>query len=127
MADTDHLKCFLSGVKPTGKNIGIGTYAKVFEVEFCGRSYAAKEIHATLTESMKQEGFEHGSYASSDLWFEKMKKVFIAECQHNCTLAHENLIRVLGLYDSGVTSVRARERISGVGDGANAVQPYVIG
>lgn len=46
---------YLSGVKLGRKDIGIGAYAKVFEVEFCGGSYAAKQIHATLRESMKQE------------------------------------------------------------------------
>ena len=81
---------YLSGVKPVGKDIGIGAYAKVFEVEFCGGSYAAKQIHVTLTESMKQEEFK------------RTKEVFIAECLQNRVLAHENLIRVLGLYDSGV-------------------------
>lgn len=38
---------------------------------------------------MKQEGFE------------RMKELFIAECQQNTMLGHENLIRVLGMYDSG--------------------------
>ena len=101
MANDSH---YLSGVKPSGKIIGTGAYANVFEVEFCGGSYAAKQIHVTLTESMMQEEFE------------RMKTVFTAECLQNGMLAHENLIRVLGIYDSsvkGTLPVLVMERIQG--------------
>ena len=97
MAATGRLKCpLLSGVKPSGKDIGIGAYAKVFEVEFCGGLYAAKEIHTALTESMKQEGFE------------RIKEMFITECIQNRMLGHENITRVLGIYDSGPVLVMER-------------------
>ena len=43
--DTDRLQhLYLTGVRPNGNDIGIGAYGRVFEVEFCGKSYAAKEI-----------------------------------------------------------------------------------
>ena len=90
MAATGRLKChFLSGVKPSGRDIGIGAYAKVFEVEFCGGLYAEKEIHTALIASMKQEGFE------------RIKKCSL----QNRMLVHENITHVLGIYDSGVKGV----------------------
>ena len=101
MARNSH---YLSGVKPRDKDIGIGAYAKVFEVEFCGGSYAAKQIHVTLTESMKQEELE------------KMKEIFNAECLQNRMLAHENLTRVLGIHDcsvKGALPVLVMERMQG--------------
>ena len=43
---------------PNGKDIGVGTYGKVFEVEFCGKVYAAKEIHSNLVQGVRREEFE---------------------------------------------------------------------
>ena len=95
---------YLSGVKPTGTDIGIGANAKILEVEYCGGSYAGKQMHVALTESMQREQFE------------KTKELLIAECLKNRTLAHENLIRILGMYDSGVKGmlpVLVMERMQG--------------
>jgi len=68
---------FLTGVRPNGNNIGVGAYGRVFEVEFCGALYAAKEIHSALVEGVEQEGFE------------RMKKMFIDECHQSSALHHE--------------------------------------
>ena len=48
---------YLNGVKPNGNNIGVGAYRRVFEVEFCGTLYAAKEIYSVLIGGVEQEGF----------------------------------------------------------------------
>ena len=55
----------LAGVRPNGKDIGVGAYGRVFEVEFCGKLYAAKEIHLALIAGVGREGFE------------RMKRMFI--------------------------------------------------
>ena len=44
---------YLTGVKPNGKDIGVGAYGRVFEVEYCGTVFAAKEIHSILDENKK--------------------------------------------------------------------------
>ena len=76
--DSDCLQhIYLTGVRPNGNNIGVGAYGRVFEVEFCGALYAAKEIHSALVEGVEQEGFE------------RMKKMFIDECHQSSALHHE--------------------------------------
>ena len=88
--ETDRLQhLFLAGVRPNGCNIGGGTYGNVFEVEFCGNLYAAKQIHSVLIENVEQEGFE------------RMKEMFIAECLQSSALGHENIVHVLGVYNPG--------------------------
>ena len=32
---------YLNGVRPNGRDIGVGAYGRVFEVEFCGTIYAS--------------------------------------------------------------------------------------
>ena len=80
---------YLSGVRPTGRDIGTGAYGRVFEVELCGTLYAAKEIHSILVEGVGREGFD------------RMKEMFIAECVQTSALGHENVVRVLGVYNPG--------------------------
>jgi len=80
---------YLTGVTPNGNNIGVGAYGRVFEVEFCGALYAAKKIHSALVEGVEREGFE------------SMKKMFIEECLQSSTLGHQNVVRVLGVYNPG--------------------------
>ena len=80
----EHL--YLTGVKAIGKHIGEGAYGKVFEVEFCGTVYAAKQIHSVLIEATGREGFE------------KLKTTFIAECLRGSSLGHQNVVQVLGVY-----------------------------
>ena len=53
---SDQLKhLYLTGISPTGKAIGVGAYGVVFEVQFCGKIYAAKQIHSVLIEGMGPE------------------------------------------------------------------------
>ena len=80
---------YLTGVRPTGTDIGTGAYGRVFEVELCGTLYAAKEIHSILVEGVGREGFD------------RMKEMFIAECLQTSALGHENVVRVLGVYNPG--------------------------
>ena len=80
----EHL--YLTGVKDNRKPIGKGAYGKVFEVEFCGTVYAAKQIHSVLTEETGREEFE------------KLKTMFIAECLKGSSLGHQNVVQVLGVY-----------------------------
>ncbi|XP_065886080.1 putative mitogen-activated protein kinase kinase kinase 7-like isoform X2 [Dysidea avara] len=88
--DSDRLQhLYLTGVRPNGKEIGVGAYGRVFEVEFCEKLYAAKEIHLALTVGVEREGFE------------RMKRMFIAECLQSSALGHENVVQVLGVYNPG--------------------------
>ena len=67
--ESDRLQhLFLTGVRPNGNDIGVGAYGKVFEVEFCGTVYAAKEIHSILVKGVRREEFE------------ATKKAFLTEC-----------------------------------------------
>ena len=90
----DRLKhLYLTEVNPTGKAIGAGAYGTVFEVQFCGTLYAAKQIHSVLIEGVEREGFR------------RMKRMFIAECLQSSALGHQNVVRVLGVYDPGHQSL----------------------
>ena len=90
----DRLKhLYLTGVNPTGKAIGAGAYGAVFEVQFCGTLYAAKQIHSVLVEGVEREGFR------------RIKRMFIEECLQSSALGHQNVVRVLGVYDPGHQSL----------------------
>ena len=49
---------YLTGVRRNGKDIGVGAYGKVFEVECFGTVHAAKEIHFILVQGVRREEFE---------------------------------------------------------------------
>jgi len=92
--DSDRLQhLYLTGVRPNGNIIGGGAYGKVFEVEFCGSLYAAKQIHSVLVDEVEREAFE------------RMKRMFIAECLQSSALGHENVVHVLGVYNPGGDSL----------------------
>ena len=78
---------YLTGVTPNGKDIGVGAYGKVFEVEFCGKVFAAKEIHPILVQGVRREEFD------------ATKKAFLTECVQSCILGHPNVVQVLGVYN----------------------------
>jgi len=80
-------------VKPNGVKIGVGAYGRVFEVDFCGDVYAAKEIHPVLMEGVEPAGFE------------RMKRMFIDECHQSSALGHRNVVPVLGVYNPGGQSL----------------------
>lgn len=77
---------YLTGVRPNGKDIGVGAYGKVFEVECFGDVYAAKEIHSILVQGVRREEFE------------SIKKAFLTECVQSSAQGHKNVVQVLGVY-----------------------------
>ena len=87
----EHL--YLTGIVPTGKTIGVGAYGTVFEVQFCGTLYAAKQIHSVLIEGVEPEGFR------------RIRRMFIEECLQSSSLGHQNVVSVLGVYDPGHQSL----------------------
>ena len=80
---------YLTGVRPNGKNIGVGAYGRVFEVEYCGSVFAAKEIHSVLVQGVRR------------VEFEITKKAFLTECVQSSILGHPNVVQVLGVYNPG--------------------------
>ena len=92
--ESDRLRdLYLTGVTPNGKDIGVGAYGKVFEVEFFGIVYAAKEIHSILVQGVRREEFE------------ATKKAFLTECIRSGSLAHQNVVLFLGVYNPGGQSL----------------------
>ena len=80
---------YLTGVRPNGKDIGIGSYGKVFEVECCGRVFAAKEIRPILMQGINR------------VQFQATKKAFLYECIQSMALGHPNVVTFLGVYNPG--------------------------
>ena len=78
---------YLSGVRPNGKEIGAGAYGRVFEVEFCGHVFAAKEIHSILVQQVRREESEG------------IKRAFLNECVQSLALGHPNVVTFLGVYN----------------------------
>ena len=66
------------------RDIGLGAYARVFEVDYEGTLCAAKEIHALKLQ-----------YAQDDE-LQKIKEDFIKECQIWSTLRHPCIVQFLG-------------------------------
>ena len=92
--DSDRLQhLYLTGVTPNGKDIGVGAYGRVFEVELCGTTFAAKEIHSILVQGVRREEFE------------VTKKAFLTECIQSNILGHPNVVQVLGVYNPGGQSL----------------------
>ena len=84
---------YLTGVRPNGDDIGVGAYGKVFEVEYCGDVYAAKEIHSILVQGVRREEFE------------ATKKAFLTECIRSGSLSHPNVVHFLGVHNPGGQSL----------------------
>ena len=88
---TDRLQdLYLTGVKPNGRDIGVGSYGRVFEVEYCGTICAAKEVHSILL----REGE-----------FNMMKIAFLTECVRSSSLSHPNIVHFLGVCNLGDQSL----------------------
>ena len=81
-----HLKIPSSQIKPTGVELGNGSYGKVFEVDYSGKLCAAKEVHSLLLEIASGEGAA------------KLKTDFLRECQLWSILRHPNVVSFLGVY-----------------------------
>ena len=88
--ESDRLRhLYLNGVRPNGVDIGVGAYGRVFEVELCGTTYAAKEIHSILVKGVGRDEFE------------ATKKAFLTECLQSGALGHQNVVTFLGVYNPG--------------------------
>jgi len=80
---------YLNGVRPTENEIGVGAYGRVFEVQYCGTIYAAKEVHSILVQGVAPEEFE------------AIQEAFLSECMQSGCLSHPNVVQFLGVYDPG--------------------------
>ena len=68
------------------KELGRGAYGRVFTVKYCGRTFAAKEIHSIL---LKFSGKEEK---------DAIRKSFLRECYHCSNLRHPNIVQFIGVY-----------------------------
>ena len=73
----------LHGIKYTGKEIGCGAYGRIFEVDYEGTLWAAKEVHT--------------QYAQGDD-LQKIQDNSLSECQIWNTLHHPCVVQFLGSY-----------------------------
>ena len=76
----------LSGVAKLDCNIGVGAYAKVYAVKYCGVVCAAKQIHDELVSDVGEDERDH------------MRRRFVRECIHCSKLRHPNIVQFLGVY-----------------------------
>ena len=81
-----HLKIPSSHIERTGVVLGNGSYGKVFEVDYCGKLCAAKEVHSLLLQLASREGAT------------KLKDDFLRECHLWSTLRHPTIVQFLGIY-----------------------------
>ena len=92
--ESDRLRdLYLTGVRLNGRDIGVGAYGRVFEVEFCGTVCAAKEVHPILVQGVRREEFE------------ATKRSFLTECIRSGSLSHPNVVHFLGVYNPGGQSL----------------------
>ena len=82
--EVNWLSLMLHKVYPTGREIGVGAYGRVFEVDYEGTLCAAKKVHSLLLQ-----------YAKGDA-LQKIKDDFLNECQIWSTLRHPCVVQFLG-------------------------------
>ena len=75
----------LKNVVPLNKDLGRGSYGKVFTVKYCGLICAAKEIHSVLLEVQ-------------DDVRESVIRGFLWECCRYSELRHPNIVQFMGVY-----------------------------
>ena len=86
-ADDDDFKgLVLKGVIPLGRELGRGAYGRVYAVEYCELTCAAKEIHSILIDGVSAD--ERTCTVQS----------FLKECRQCSELRHPNIIQFLGVY-----------------------------
>lgn len=78
-------RVILKDVVPLNKEIGRGSYGKVFTVKYCGLVCAAKEIHSILLDV-------------HDDVKELVIQSFFQECNHCSELRHPNIVQFMGVY-----------------------------
>ena len=81
-----HLEIPSSRVSSTGVELGRGSYGKVFEAEYDGKSCASKEVHRWMMELSTAEEQS------------KIKDDFLRERHLWSTLRHPNVVLLLGIY-----------------------------
>ena len=86
--DSDDFKgLVLKGViSLSRRELGRGAYGRVYEVEYCELTCAAKEIHSILIEGVSTDERRH------------MVQSFLKECRQCSELRHPNIIQFLGVY-----------------------------
>ena len=82
--DAQFKQLTLTNVKDLNKRIGCGAYGRVFAVEYCGTSCAAKELHPMVLPDQGEEDW--------------ITKTFLPECYQCSVLRHPNLVQFLGVY-----------------------------
>ena len=75
----------ITGVKFTDRVLGRGAYGRVFAVDYCGVTCAAKEVHPVLLERVSREEIP-------------FKKAFLNECVLHSKFHHPNIVKMLGVY-----------------------------
>ena len=70
----------LTGVEPLNRELGRGSYGRVFAVKYCGMTCAAKEVHSDLMQG------------------QRIVDMFLRECDHCSRLRHPNIVQFLGVY-----------------------------
>jgi len=78
-------RVILKDVVPLNKEIGRGSYGRVFAVKYCGLVCAAKEIHSILLDV-------------EDELRESVIQSFLQECYHCSELRHPNIVQFMGVY-----------------------------
>ena len=76
------------GVKFSDRELGQGTFGKVFTVDYNGIMCTAKEIHSILLEGG----------AKVPVKTERIKQEFLRECVQHSKLHHPNIVKMLGVY-----------------------------
>ena len=84
--DASELQPFLlTNVRPTEREIGVGAYGTVYEVEFPGATCAAKVIHGIhLRLGSPEEG-------------RRVTATFVSECKRMSALRHPHIVQFLGV------------------------------
>ena len=76
----------LNRIKETGEEIGSGSFARVFEVDYYGTVCAAKQVHSILVCGVNTEDYEQVKYN------------FLRECKQCAELRHPKIVQFLGVY-----------------------------
>ena len=82
--DTKFNELTLLNVVDLKKELGRGSYGRVFAVKYCGTTCAAKEIHSILLSGAGGHDF--------------ITETFLQECHQCSVLRHPNLVQFLGVY-----------------------------
>ena len=76
----------LEGIRPTGKELGRGSYGEVVEVDWCNTLCAAKQLHDIFLRTLSQ------------VELNKLMNDFEKECLTWSRLRHPNVVQFLGVF-----------------------------